>query len=265
MSDQPDFAAIFDTGDPDAAGAWLDAQPRRLHTFTPMPRPWGDEQWLPLHHATHRGHHELVKLLLQRGAQPDGRTRFATPFHARATAMHLAAQAGLGTILRLLLDADGQPELLDAYQATPLHHAARQGRAHAAALLLDAGVDPDRREAQDRTPLHLAIVADHHDPTAPPSQPPAADGCATVAALLAHGCDVNATCPKEAAAYTPLHRCVSQGITRLPTARLLINHGADLTCRDPRNQRTAAELAEHLIHQGETQLTPYLNLLHNHH
>jgi len=73
------------------------------------------------------------------------------------TALMHAADAGHGTVVRLLLDAGASVNLKNGVQETALHLAARQGRTEVARLLLNAGADFAARDADGRTPLFLAI------------------------------------------------------------------------------------------------------------
>ena len=68
-------------------------------------------------------------------------------------------------------------------------------------------------------------------------------------------------CPREPASFTPLHRCVTLGLDRLECARMLLKKGADRTIRDPRWQKTPAELAADMVASGDANMQAYVELL----
>ena len=255
MPNAEQFAELVEAGDVEPVAEVLAEQPGLAHQFVPLLREWGEEQWLPLHRAAYHGHVEFVAMLLDVGAKVDSRTRYlAGPFHARCTALHFAASGGYGELVKLLLERGATLEVLDAHQATPLLRAARYGRAEAVHALLMAGADPERREESDRNALHLAILGDRAEASG--GNPEAA-----AALLIDHGCDLNVTCPREPDAYTPLHRCVSRGPQRWPTAARLLDHRADASLAHPQTGRTPLMLAEHLVVEGRAELKPFVELL----
>jgi len=206
--------------DPTRLGHWLHAAPRGVSTYLGVTRGWGEESWLPLHHAAEQGRDGAVAALLTAGAQPDARTRFATPLHARQTALHLAAAAGHAASLATLLQAGAGVEVRDARGRSPLWEAARGGHAAAVTALLDAGADPHTRDTGGRTPLHAALM---------PAEPgvPVGGAAAVLTRLLDAGADPNATCPREPAAYTPLRRATALGPAAGDLTRQLQAAGAD--------------------------------------
>lgn len=255
--------------------ALLDAEPRRMNTFLSEPAAHGDEQWMPMHHAAHAGHLAGVEALLERGVHPDCRTRFATPMHARQTPLHLAAAAGHVEVARRLLEAGAEVEVRDAQQRSPLWLAARHGHAEVVTQLARRGAALDARDTQQRTPLHAALLPPASPVVLADSLRPGDRGLGDLAdlasrstaaeasveldpaaalALLDAGADPNATCPKEPAGFTPLHRCVKLGEAALPVARDLLERGADRAAADPRHGHTPADLAQQLGREVYTQL-----------
>lgn len=216
-----------------AANAWVDAicrddveqvrkflgeQPGRGNQFVTQPVPWGQEMWMPLHFAADAGAGRVVALLLDRGIQPQCRTRFDTPMHARQTPLHLSAKQGQPTIIQALIDHDAEVDVLDARSDRPLHVAARHGHADAVQALVAAGASLDPRNGNGRTPLHEAIR----------SSEGVSDDAANAAALalIEAGADVNADCPKEPEAWSPLMRCEAMGQQRAVVAQALRQRGA---------------------------------------
>ncbi len=131
-------------------------QPRRVHVHTPFSRPWGDEMWLPLHHAARLGRVEIARALLDAGAAPDSRTRYASPDHARATALHLAAACARPAVVDLLLNRGAEVEVRDAYGFSPVHLCDHPSPA--AELLLAAGADRDAPRPDQPTQPYLMLL-----------------------------------------------------------------------------------------------------------
>ena len=70
--------------------------------------------WTPLHYSARYGAEDVVKFLLSKGvgSEVDGKTT------NQDTALHLAAEAGHGKIVRLLLDAKANPNAQDSRART---------------------------------------------------------------------------------------------------------------------------------------------------
>ncbi|MDQ7823491.1 MAG: ankyrin repeat domain-containing protein [Candidatus Eremiobacteraeota bacterium] len=145
----------------------------------------------------------------------------------------LLVVAGLAAILVFL-------HWLKPQWGSSLHHAAHRGDLVTARLLLLAGANANEKDIDGTSPLHLASLQGNYE----------------VAALLVEkGADVNAT---DCHLMTPLHFAASlrtdyrtnvppesqphQLKNKVKTAMLLIEKGADMTCRDE-NHQTALELA----------------------
>jgi ankyrin repeat protein len=117
-------------------------------------------QQTPLMAATRGGYAPVVKLLIERGAQVDARTRtgpvpdFVLPSQSKAS-------RGAG------VTRSGWPErgerLPIAGAKTSLLYAAREGHLEVAKLLLDAGADIEQADADGVTPLITAVVNIHTD------------------------------------------------------------------------------------------------------
>ncbi len=200
-----------------AVRGMLEEKPGRANQFVTQPVAWGQEMWMPLHFAADAGAAQVVAWLLDLRVRPDCRTRFDTPHHARQTPLHLAARRGYVPVIAALLDADADLEVLDARADRPLHLAARHGHAEAVNALVNAGAALDPRNAAGRTPLHEAIR----------SEEGVSDAAANAAALVLidAGVDVNADCPNEPDAWSPLMRCEKLGERRSEVAETIRRHG----------------------------------------
>jgi len=141
-----------------------------------MGPPYGDVEWIdsrasalgsgftPLMHASHEGHHEVVKLLLRLGAS----------MHNRDTdgmqALHLAAQVGSLECVRALLEAGSDPLSLDEFNRTAMECAPSGAEQHACLAILKehAGVSAlvdaasgvvDTKEVDDKVASTVAGAA----------------------------------------------------------------------------------------------------------
>jgi ankyrin repeat protein len=145
-------------GDTNRVRTALERHPEHLDTDSP-------EGFTPLALAAHFGHIEVIRLLIDRGADVDRRAthRLAvTPLHA--------ALFGRQVDAALLLIERGADVTLARGGAgwkragwTPLHYAASMGFATLVQPLLDRGADSSRRDEEGKTPLDLAIDANYHD------------------------------------------------------------------------------------------------------
>lgn len=218
----------IESGDEAAVAELLRAEPRLTGTPIPIERAWGEEMWLGLHRAAELGVLGPARVLLDAGASVDSRTRYRTPMHGRETALLIAARCGHDELARLLLERGACPDLPDATHRSALSHAAGVGHTGLVVRLIEAGAGLDLPDDQQRTALHWAIQAGQAD---------------AALVLIDAGADINHRCPKEPGGFTPLHRCVSVGSTMRGVFDRLIEAGADRTLKDPRDGRTADELA----------------------
>ncbi|KAL9108064.1 MAG: hypothetical protein Q9227_007170 [Pyrenula ochraceoflavens] len=190
-----------------------------------------------LSRAVHLGHREVAAVLLEYGADPQGRS-FKTD---EWTLLHYVASQADEKMLELLLRQGSDVHVQDASGYTPLHLASSKSHAHIASLvnrqrsseielrapnpdpaayndalqihtniinlLLDYSSDPNKPNKHGLTPLHLASRT---------AQPKLAS------ALLNRGAKPNALTPDG---KTPLY--FASGHDSLDLVKLLLSNGAD--------------------------------------
>lgn len=114
--------------------------------------------WTPLHLAAFFGHEGSVRLLLERGADPEAISANETanrPLHAA-----LAGRGDPGVVATLLgAGVAVDPGAAGGY--TPLHLAASRGDMESIRALLARGADPAREDARGRRPADLARERGH--------------------------------------------------------------------------------------------------------
>jgi ankyrin repeat protein len=117
-----------------------------------------------LHAASHFGHLEVAQLLLDHGASVD----YVGNIGLDETALHGACEAGHADLVELLLENEANIHARSASGWTPLHFASFYGRLAAAQVLLQKGAnihsiettEPNSRHDHNRdTALHLACSA----------------------------------------------------------------------------------------------------------
>jgi hypothetical protein len=92
--------------------------------------------------------------LLRRVPNLDVNTRSPNPYGP--TVLSLASKAGHSEVVRLLLEAGAQPNLHDAALVTPLHHAARGNHVRVVMLLLHYGANAELQTKGGVTAMQLA-------------------------------------------------------------------------------------------------------------
>jgi ankyrin repeat protein len=98
----------------------------------------------------------VAALLLDNGADIQAANRDGE------TALLLAADRGLGNMVRLLLDRGADPNLSDRSGDTPLIRAIRMDNMPEAEALLDRGADPSLENHQGETGFSLALHGGHY-------------------------------------------------------------------------------------------------------
>jgi ankyrin repeat protein len=146
------------TGRADRLAELLDADPDARDARTP-------EGFTPLGLAAFLGGPDVVRVLLEHGADPDDDAD--NQFGVRP--VNAAAAAHDHATMRLLLEAGADPNARQQGGFTPLHSAAHTDDVEMARLLLDHGADPSLATEDGRDAARVA----------------ADDGSSDVAALLA--------------------------------------------------------------------------------
>jgi uncharacterized protein len=256
-----DLQALFrsvEGGDLARTAQLLDHEPALIHVRNSDPEKQWDEQ-TALHCAAKRGHLDIVRLLVERGADvysnplasypavmvaawsghQDVVDFFLNEIPERAegtnklgVTINLAARQGWLDLVRRQVDADP----LAVHQRgwigdTPLHWPAHNGFVEIVRLLLDAGADIEADEINwiGGKPLHWAS---EHEP-------------GTVELLLERGANVNARIVKADSDFfgaTPLIMNARQKNDCSEVTTMLLAAGADISATDGEG-RTALEHA----------------------
>jgi ankyrin repeat protein len=164
--------------------------------------------WLPLHYASATGHADVVALLLDRGAVTDADEEGVWESSERP--LHLACKHGHVEVVRLLVDAGADQEAWDDRARTPYIRAIERDQEAVVLFLLDRGQRVDGRVTFSTT-LHTALAAAafrEHESMA--------------RLLLDRGADVNA---ENEAHQTALHEAARGGSAAI--TRLFLERGAD--------------------------------------
>jgi hypothetical protein len=104
--------------------------------------------------AAEYGHEEVVKLLLEKGADSESKDS-----KSGQTPLSWAAENGREAVVKLLLEKGAGPESKDSiYGRTPLSWASGGGHAVVVKLLLERGADPESKASRSiQTPLSWAV------------------------------------------------------------------------------------------------------------
>ncbi|XP_062979899.1 ankyrin repeat and SOCS box protein 3 [Elgaria multicarinata webbii] len=149
-----------------------------------------NEEAPPLFLAVENGHIDVIKLLLQHGANINGPHCWS-----EWNSLHQAAYQGYPEILKLLLDNGADIESLDDFRVTPLFIAVQYGKVECVRVLLSYGANVNCQAKDQATPLFIAAQQGR-------------ETC--VELLLAKGADPNLYCDDEEW-MLPIHGAAQMG------------------------------------------------------
>jgi ankyrin repeat protein len=104
----------------------------------------------PLHHASSIGNTEVVKLLIEKGADINVKNNFGS------TPLHYASNEGNTEVVKLLIDNGADINVKDRADTTPLHKASFKGHTEVVNLLIENGADIHVKDNSGDTPLKVA-------------------------------------------------------------------------------------------------------------
>ena len=165
----------------------------------------------PLYYATSNGNAEVVKILLDGGAEPNlANSQGITPLYSAASWHSTSFD-----MVKQLLHAGALPNVPNKSGVTPLGRAVLfEYDINVVKLLLDSGAEPNMTNHQGGTPLHTAALWE-------------TDNTEVVKLLLDAGADPNKV---NDDGLTPLQVALSRG--NLDVVRLFHGAGAPMTASD---------------------------------
>lgn len=119
---------------------------------------WSPDGFMPLHLASFFGRGDVVRTLLEHGANVRAVARHTS---IRVAPLHSAAAGGGLEIVERLLDHGADPNARQEGGFTALHSAAQNGDTETAELLLSRGADRRIQTEDGRTPADLARDSGH--------------------------------------------------------------------------------------------------------
>jgi ankyrin repeat protein len=170
-----------------------------------------NDEMTPLHKAAYRGLLEISEYLLSKGASLSVKDRYGV------SPLHLAAARGHNKVMSLLLDRGADINLPDNDGETPLHRAAKNGYPKAVSFLLEKGANPDIGDEQGRTALYWSVERKRYS---------------CIAALLK--ADVNTESATKKDGETPLHKALAENDVR--AAEMLVKGGADVNVKNSKGE-----------------------------
>jgi len=159
----------------------------------------------PVTAAADRGHGEIVRLLVESGADLHSCT------NEGRSLLHMAASRGNAELVHFLVERGADIHAQDKRGEMPLHSAALASDAAALRFLLGKGIDANARSGKGDTPLHKAAFNGNFE---------------AIKVLIEHGAQIEA---RNSDGYTPLHRAAQTG--KEDAVGALIAAGADVSAR----------------------------------
>ena len=112
-----------------------------------------EEDEMQLMHASFKGNTKMIRRLLSTNMLDINST----------SPLQMAAEMGFKEVVRLLIDSGANPNMADWHKNTPLHEAARVGHKDVIKMLLDGGADLNVADEGGDTPFYLAFTRNHKD------------------------------------------------------------------------------------------------------
>ncbi len=170
------------------------------------------DHWTPLLAASYFGRLEIVRILLDHGAEANAENRQSKNSLDQVSRGEYGSQEDGVRVAQLLLERGVDVNASDKDHWTPLHSASYYGRSEIVRVFLDHGADVNAENHEGETPLELVARGKDHSK---------GDGVRVAQLLLDRGADVKAQ-PKGH--WTPLNWASYYG--KPDMVRVLIDHGA---------------------------------------
>jgi ankyrin repeat protein len=161
-----------------------------------------DQDRTPLDHASSMGAVDLVRLLLDHGADVKAQSK-----EYKNTPLHLASENGKTDVVRVLLEEGAEVNARNFENSTSLHKASAVGDVESSRVLLEYRADVGAQNLENRTPLHLASQGGYLD---------------MVQLLLQYNADVHAL---DDQGQTPFYYASKR--EHQEVMQLLLKHGAE--------------------------------------
>ncbi|TRX00805.1 ankyrin repeat domain-containing protein [Flavobacterium gawalongense] len=140
-----DIFEAVSIGDTETVSQLLDKNPELLNSFS-------SDGFTALGLASFFGHLSLVKLLLDKGANPN----IASNNQFKVAPIHSACAISHFDIAELLIKHGADVNARQMQDVTPLHSAAHNGQTKISKLLIDNGADINSKMGNGQTPLFMA-------------------------------------------------------------------------------------------------------------
>ncbi|CAF3561497.1 unnamed protein product [Rotaria sp. Silwood1] len=181
----------------------------------------------PLHFSSGFGRKEIVEYLLNQNAnvhmKDDG----------GLIPLHNAASFGHAEVVQLLLNYHSDVNALDNWNYSPLAEAASKGKVDVCLILLQHGADPNIKNSDGKSALDLADSSTRPVLTGEYRKDELLEAARSgnEEKLLSLLTLANVNChASDGRKSTPLH--LAAGYNRLTICKILLEHGADVLCKD---------------------------------